>query len=561
MRAAWAWGGVLVLAACAGVTRGQEQEAVAWADVPSPVGREGPLLDAIADSLSSAASAVVLERDAFDSVIVRRAGDTSPVRLLIAVGVDEPCHAISQIRDDGLLRLRTLARGADEAFHLAREGRPVMVHVRERDVPGVLLVSSLHLRAPRPDVFDESSLYLDVGADSPADVTALGIELLDAVSMRESVRLAGSRMAGTSIGSRCLVEALARATSSAAQARNFQPGIAVAFVAQSQVGTGPLGRGGEAVVRRVKPAETWVLRVAEDLAYAVGIEPLVGKETDWKALNLSARHVGTPVELVDDMSAQVMLGKLCEGIGCAGDAMKGGMPSERLGLGDHGSDARSPATVGDNAATFDLLQRLVLSRGVSGHESPVRDAIRAQLRDINPAWQPVEDSAGNLVLTLGDGSKTFAFVAHMDEIGLEVTAVREDGLLETRRLGGMYEHLFRETVIELVTHEGKVLPGIALPRPEDTPEDEDPVILLDVGARSAAEAGSLGVAIGDAATVPKELNALGAHRVAGRSPDDRVGCTALLLALRELGPEADAMLRTAGRRVVFAWSTKEETGL
>jgi len=87
------------------------------------------------------------------------------------------------------------------------------------------------------------------------------------------------------------------------------------------------------------------------------------------------------------------------------------------------------------------------------------------------------------------------------------------------------------------------------------------VILLDVGARSAAEAAALGVAIGDAATVPKELNALGAHRAAGRSNDDRVGCAALLLALRELGPDADAKLRAAQRRVVFAFTTREEVGL
>ena len=43
---------------------------------------------------------------------------------------------------------------------------------RSADVPGVLLVNSLHLRAPRPEVFDESDLWLDVGADSPQDVAA-----------------------------------------------------------------------------------------------------------------------------------------------------------------------------------------------------------------------------------------------------------------------------------------------------------------------------------------------------------------------------------------------------
>ncbi len=72
----------------------------------------------------------------------------------------------------------------------------------------------------------------------------------------------------------------------------------------------------------------------------------------------------------------------------------------------------------------------------------------------------------------------------------------------------MLDHLYRDTAIELVTQDGKVLHGIALPKAKDTAKGVDPVILLDVGARTAAAAAALGVAIGDAATVPKELNEL-----------------------------------------------------
>jgi putative aminopeptidase FrvX len=82
-----------------------------------------------------------------------------------------------------------------------------------------------------------------------------------------------------------------------------------------------------------------------------------------------------------------------------------------------------------------------------------------------------------------------------------------------------------------------------------------PPILVDIGAHSAEEATGLGVAVGDAATVPKELLSLGRHRAAGRSNDDRVGCAALLLALSRI----DA--RKLDRRVVFVWSTREEVGL
>jgi putative aminopeptidase FrvX len=565
MRASWAWGGVLLLAACAGVGGGPPAgAAAARRDDAAPVGHESAVLARHARAFGDAPAHVAFDHDGCGSLIVRRAGDTSPVRLLIAVGVDEPGYVVSQIRDDGLLRVRTLGgRNLGEAFHLAREGRPVFVATRTADVPGVLLVNSLHLRAPRPEVFDESALWLDVGADSPDDVAALGIGMLDPVVLSESARLAGERTAGTAAGAHAAVQVLAATAAAAAAAGQLPEGVAVAFVAQSQVSVslplprlariGPLGRGGEGVVRHLQPAETLVLRVADDVPDAVrGPDPVTGDGTAWKVLELRVRQAGTPVETVDDTDARALAARLWPLLGGTGEA-----PPITLG-----PNAQPGGGAGESADDpFTLLRALVLPRGVSGHEGPVRDEIRRQLAAINPAWSPQEDSAGNLVLTLGDGARTYAFAAHMDEIGLQVKAVREDGLLETERLGGLLEHLYRETVMELVTRDGRVLPCIALPKPKDTPKSEDPVILLDVGARSAAEVAALGVSVGDAATVPKELNALGAHRAAGRSNDDRVGCAALLLALRDLGPEADARLRAAGRRVVFAWTTKEETGL
>jgi putative aminopeptidase len=562
MRARWAWAGVLILAACTSVTREPQRDvSAARRDDVAPVGHEAALQDRLAQVFGDERRNVAFDRDGCGSLIVRRAGDTSPVRLLIAVGVDEPGYVVSQIRDDGLLRVRTLGRGLGEDFHLAREGRPVVVSTRSADVPGVLLVSSLHLRAARPEVFEEDDVWLDVGADSPEDAAALGIELLDPVLFSESARLAGGRSAGTSAGAHALAQVLAGTAAAAAAADQLPEGVAVAFVAQTQVGVslpqarlariGPLGRGGESIVRHVQPAETIVLRVADDLTEPLrGPRPVTGDGTEWKTLDLRVRHAGTPVETVDDADRAALAAQLWPLLGGTGEAPAIPLPAV---------DLMQPGTPDD--ATFTLLRALVLPRGVSGHEGPVRDEIRQQLALINDAWRPQEDSAGNLVLTLGDGPKSYAFVAHMDEIGLEVTAIRGDGLLETQRLGGMLAHLFRETVVELVVRDGTVLPGTALPKPEDTPEGEDPVILLDVGARSAEEAAALGVAVGDAATVPKELNALGAHRAAGRSNDDRVGCAALLLALRELGPGADAALRAAGRRVTFAWSTKEEVGL
>ena len=76
-----------------------------------------------------------------------------------------------------------------------------------------------------------------------------------------------------------------------------------------------------------------------------------------------------------------------------------------------------------------------------------------------------------------------------------------------------------------------------------------------VGTRSAAETEKLGIQVGDWITIPKEYRPLVGTRANGRSFDDRVGCAALIEAVKALGPDLP------GRDVTFIWSTEEEVGL
>lgn len=280
-----------------------------FALTPAPVGQEQLFLDEIAAQLPAG---LVTERDACGSLIVRcggvsAAGADEPVHLLIAVGVDEPGFVVSQIREDGYLRLRTLGAPTPPGdFHLLREGRPARVWTRQGVRAGVVLVDSVHLRSPRPAVLGEEHLYLDVGADSPADAELLGIELLDAVVQREVVALVGGAVAAPSLGRRAAALVMLRALRDVPEVA-ASTGLAFAFVAQSTVGTGPLGRGGEGVLRRLAPGELLVLRGAGDLDEAVRrVVPLTEAQgSQWHPLELRVAYAGTPVERVqpDDVEA------------------------------------------------------------------------------------------------------------------------------------------------------------------------------------------------------------------------------------------------------------------
>jgi len=85
---------------------------------------------------------------------------------------------------------------------------------------------------------------------------------------------------------------------------------------------------------------------------------------------------------------------------------------------------------------FDLLRELAELPGVSGYEGPVRKYIAERL---NVSKLARTDNIGNLIIDVGEGKPHIALVAHMDEVGLVVTKIEEDGSLRFRKVGGVDE--------------------------------------------------------------------------------------------------------------------------
>ncbi|MEO8634745.1 MAG: M20/M25/M40 family metallo-hydrolase [Gemmatimonadales bacterium] len=210
--------------------------------------------------------------------------------------------------------------------------------------------------------------------------------------------------------------------------------------------------------------------------------------------------------------------------------------------------AQRPATI---AEAQRVLEPLVESYGVSRREGPVREEVLRQL----PAWaRPVVDTAGNLWVRAGSGDPLVIFVAHMDEIGFRVTGIRDDGQLLLAAEGGFFASLFEAEPALVHTGHGMV-PGVLTPRDSGATRRAPGELRVDVGSGSRAATEALGIAPGATVTMPKEFVRLAGTRATGRSFDDRVGCAALLLALRRIDP---LKLRHA---VAFVWSVREEIGL
>ncbi len=202
-----------------------------------------------------------------------------------------------------------------------------------------------------------------------------------------------------------------------------------------------------------------------------------------------------------------------------------------------------------------VLAPLVESYGVSGAEGPVRETVQRLL----PAWAKTEtDTAGNLWVRLGQGDPVVVFVAHLDEIGFRVTAVRDDGSLELEQRGGFFRSLFEAEPALVHTERGGGggdVPGVFLPRDSGFTRHTPPALRVDIGTTSRAATLARGVGPGATITMQKQYVRLAGTRATGRSFDDRVGSAAQVLALRHLNRAA------LKHQVIFIWSVREEIGL
>ena len=533
-----------------------------WISVPATPGYE----DQATSRIMSATRGFT--KDALGN-LVRRVGSGSPRRVL-ACGIDEVGYAVSEITEDGYLRVHTSGNGRRsplwDQFH---EGQRMYVVGHEGDVaryvPGVFAVRSTHLWRRRP--VDEApttadSLWLDVGAKSRAEVSRLGIRLLDPVHREWPAWTFAEQVSGPDAGNRAACAAIVAAS----QAPPPKTGETIFVVSvQSRFNFAGLS----AVLARVGNVDS--LMVIDDALAHAGPVLATPRTIPWSGLArvhvttaLAAtphtRYPGTLVETVSEADLRALFSTV---------AKLGGMQGLPEPIRLARVWAPPPTSVlRDSLSRYaDVLSRLTDTYGVSGHEAPVRDAVREAL----PPWardSVTTDSAGNLVLALGPDRDTIAFVAHMDEIGFEVSHIAHDGTVSLRTRGGFYGSLWEGQTALLHRDDDRIptrdarscgaaregpLRGVFVPR--DSITRKQPTLLTAwFGMDSTALVGA-GVKVGSSVTSYKCSARLSNTRFTARSIDDRAGSTALILALESLDRAR------LDRKVIFAWSVREETGL
>lgn len=190
-----------------------------------------------------------------------------------------------------------------------------------------------------------------------------------------------------------------------------------------------------------------------------------------------------------------------------------------------------------------LLKRLTECCAPSGRERPVCELIKNEVKDF--CDEVYTDSLGNLVAHKKGNGKKIMLAAHMDEIGIAVTFIEDEGYLRFSNIGGIYPK--RIPGRRVVFANGTV--GV-IESEEDNKENKLSKMFIDIGASDKKQAEEL-VSIGDMAVFEGEYRQSG-DIVISKALDNRVGCYAIIKALQKVKTDND---------LYFTFTSQEEVGL
>ena len=202
-----------------------------------------------------------------------------------------------------------------------------------------------------------------------------------------------------------------------------------------------------------------------------------------------------------------------------------------------------------------LLQELCALDAVSGREDAVRQYILEKLHTYTNPMDITVDAMGNILVHLHGkqpAAKRLMLDAHMDEVGVMITHIREDGMLGFTTVGGINKQvLFGHRVRfgqQIGVIGGKAGHQCSKDEMKNAPDLDK--VYVDIGADDKASAEAL-VRVGDIGTFDSPWRDMEGNLFKAKGVDDRVGC-AILLELAGKQPTYDLWL---------SFSVQEEIGL
>jgi endoglucanase len=209
-----------------------------------------------------------------------------------------------------------------------------------------------------------------------------------------------------------------------------------------------------------------------------------------------------------------------------------------------------------SSSSIAFLKRLLDAPAPSGFETMAARIWRTEAETF--AEKVTTDVAGNSMAEVNPGGKvTIMLDGHIDEIGVIVQYIDDEGFIHISPIGGWDAQVLVGQRIRFLGNEGDVY-GVVGKKPIHLMKAEDrdhaskfSDLWVDVGAMKRDEAEKM-LSIGDPGVIDSRSHDFPNDRLVSRSIDDRIGAFIILEALRRY---AD---KPGSARVVAAATTQEE---
>ncbi len=188
-----------------------------------------------------------------------------------------------------------------------------------------------------------------------------------------------------------------------------------------------------------------------------------------------------------------------------------------------------------------IYKELMESFGISAHEHNIKSIFLREIKKYKE-YEIVEDNLGSIFAykkSKNPNAKTVMIAGHMDEVGLMISQIRENGLIKVIPIGGINPQVFISQLVYIETENGHI-PGIIGAVPPHISKDQN-ITFDDLGIDTGMNKKELtlaGVEIGQM-VLPKTpfLYSHNETRIIAKAVDNRWGCGMALELIRDFHNE------------------------
>ena len=195
--------------------------------------------------------------------------------------------------------------------------------------------------------------------------------------------------------------------------------------------------------------------------------------------------------------------------------------------------------------------------GVSGDEIRIKNIIKKEIK--NHVDSITTDKLGNMIAIKKGKKPVLMLAAHMDEIGLMIKHIRENGTMSFSVVGGLEPLVLLGQLVTIITRKGKKIKAVIttkeLSADHEVKKLPDSIhMFIDTGL-TLNQLKKAGIEVGTYVGFEQSTEFLGNSKnmIVGKAIDDRIGCYILIELIKKL--------KKTPYEVNYVFTVQEEVGL